>query len=196
MAAIRTDYVVDSAAIDRAAREMARELGDDRVSFGDTLREYRDPFWVQGSTDFDAAAMVSPTSVEQIQAIVRIANAHKVPLWTFSQGRNYGYGGAAARLRGTILVNFREMNRILELNEDLAYAVVEPGVRWFDLFDALEAAGGRLWSSVPDLGGAAWSATVWNMDAATRGLVITPPTSSAWRSYSPMAGSCAPAWGP
>lgn len=157
--ATRTEYVVDGAAIERAAREMERELGTDHVSFGDALREYRDPFWVQGSSDFDAAAMVSPTSVEHVQAIVRIANAHKVPLWTFSQGRNYGYGGAAPRLRGTILVNFRAMNRVLELNEDLAYAVVEPGVRWFDLFDALEAAGGRMWSSVPDLG---WGSVIGN----------------------------------
>ena len=28
------------------------------------------------------------------------------------------------------------MNRVLEINEEIAYAVVEPGVRWFDLYDA------------------------------------------------------------
>jgi 4-cresol dehydrogenase (hydroxylating) len=159
MAATRLDYVVERAAIDRAVREMALELGADRVSRNEALLEYRDPFWVKGSADFDAAAMVSPVSVEEVQAIVAIANAHKVPLWTFSQGRNYGYGGAAARLRNCILVNFREMNRVLEINEELGYAVVEPGVRWFDLFDALEVAGGRMWSSVPDLG---WGSVIGN----------------------------------
>jgi 4-cresol dehydrogenase (hydroxylating) len=51
------------------------------------------------------------------------------------------------------------MNRVLEVNEDLCYAVVEPGVRWFDLHDALEAAGGRCWPSIPDLG---WGSVVGN----------------------------------
>jgi 4-cresol dehydrogenase (hydroxylating) len=32
------------------------------------------------------------------------------------------------------------MNRVLEINEELAYAVVEPGVRWFDLYEAIQRA--------------------------------------------------------
>jgi hypothetical protein len=34
--------------------------------------------------------VLSPTTVEEI---VRIANRHRVPLWTHDQGRNNGYGG-------------------------------------------------------------------------------------------------------
>ena len=37
--------------------------------------------------------------------------------------------------------------------------MVQPGVRWFDLHDALEAAGGRCWPSIPDLG---WGSVVGN----------------------------------
>ena len=33
------------------------------------------------------------------------------------------------------------MNRVLEINEEFAYAVVEPGVRWFDLYEAIQAGG-------------------------------------------------------
>jgi 4-cresol dehydrogenase (hydroxylating) len=51
------------------------------------------------------------------------------------------------------------MNRVLEVNEDLAYAVVEPGVRFSDLCDRLRAAGGRLWASVPVLG---WGSVIGN----------------------------------
>ena len=32
-------------------------------------------------------------------------------------------------------------------------ALVEPGVRFFDLYDHLRATGSKLWMSVPDLGG-------------------------------------------
>jgi len=98
-----------------------------------------------------------PETVEQVQAVVRIANEHRVPLWTFSQGRNNAYGGPAPRVKGSVLVSLRRMNRVLEVNEELAYALVEPGVRFFDIHEALK--GTRLWSSMPDLG---WGSVVGN----------------------------------
>jgi len=146
--------------VDRAVEHFAAALGAEKVSTDPAvLQAFRDPFIYRESTEFDAAAMVSPTSAEEVQAVVRVANEHRVPLWTFSQGRNNTYGGAAPRLRGSVLVNLRGMNRVAEVNEELAYAVVEPGVRWFDLLDALEAAGGRLWTSIPDLG---WGSVIGN----------------------------------
>ena len=51
------------------------------------------------------------------------------------------------------------MNRVLEINEELGYAVVEPGVRWFDLYEAIQAGGHKLSSRSPTSAGAAWSAT-------------------------------------
>ena len=151
---------VTPAALDRALEAFAAELGSDAVVTSPSeLLEYRDPYTYRGSDEFDAAGVVMPTSTEQVQAVVRIANEHKVPLWTFSQGRNNTYGGPAPRQRGSVLVNLRRMNRILEVQDDLAYAVVEPGVRWFDLHEALQARGGDLWPSIPDLG---WGSVVGN----------------------------------
>ena len=40
-----------------------------------------------------------------------------------------------------MIVSLRNMNRVLEIDEELAYAVVEPGVRWFDLYDAVRRGG-------------------------------------------------------
>ena len=51
------------------------------------------------------------------------------------------------------------MNRVLEINEELGYAVVEPGVRWFDLYEAIQAGGHKLSVSIPDLG---WGSVVGN----------------------------------
>ena len=42
-------------------------------------------------------------------------------------GMNNGYGGPAPRVKGSVIVSLRRMNRVLEINEDSAYAVVEPG---------------------------------------------------------------------
>jgi 4-cresol dehydrogenase (hydroxylating) len=83
---------------------------------------------------------------------VRIANRHRVPLWTHGQGRNNGYGGPAPRVKDSVIVSLREMNRVLEIDPELAYAVVEPGVRWFDLYEAVQAAGYPLMLLIADLG--------------------------------------------
>ena len=136
------------------------ELGADAVATSEEeLREYRDPYDYKGSDEYTASAVVTPRSVEDVQAVLRIANELGVPLWTFGQGRNNAYGGAAPRVKGSILVSLRQLNRVLEVNEELAYAVVEPGVRFFDLHDHLVAGGYSLWPSIPDLG---WGSVVGN----------------------------------
>jgi 4-cresol dehydrogenase (hydroxylating) flavoprotein subunit len=135
-------------------------LGDDKVITGEEeLREFRDPFQYEAWTEYSASAAVLPTTVEEVQAVVRIANEHRVPLWTHGVGKNNGYGGGAPRLDGSVIVSLRNMNRVLEIDEDLAYAVVEPGVRWFDLYDAVRAGNHRLMVSIPDLG---WGSVVGN----------------------------------
>jgi 4-cresol dehydrogenase (hydroxylating) flavoprotein subunit len=67
-------------------------------------------------------------------------------------GKNNAYGGPAPRVRGSVVVSMRRLNRVLEVNEDLAYAVVEPGVSFFDLCAELRRRGSGLWASIPDLG--------------------------------------------
>ena len=135
-------------------------LGADAVLTEDEqLREFRDPFVPPTWDDYTASAVVMPTTVEQIQEIVRIANTYRTPLWTHSTGMNNGYGGPAPRVQGSVIVSLRRMNKVLEINEESAYAVVEPGVRWFDLYDAIQAGGHKLMVSIPDLG---WGSVVGN----------------------------------
>lgn len=136
-----------------ALAELTKVLGADAVlTQPEEKAEYRDPYQPEQWKAFWAGAVVQPTTVEQVQAVVRIAAAHRIPLWSQGQGRNNGYGGAAPRVSGGITINFRRMNRVLELNEELGYALVEPGVSFQDLYDAIEAAGADLMVSVPDLG--------------------------------------------
>ncbi|MEU6145587.1 FAD-dependent oxidoreductase [Streptomyces sp. NPDC047081] len=123
------------------------------------LGEYRDPYWIPGDSTYYGAAVVLPENTEQVQAVVRLAGEFRVPLWTSSQGRNNGYGGASPRVGGSLQISMRRMNRVLEIDEELAYAVVEPGVRWLDLHAALEAGGHQLRLSVPDIG---WGSVVGN----------------------------------
>jgi len=150
-----------SALIESAAlSDFIAALGDDAViSDPEALHEWRDPFAHPTWDDYTASAVVLPATVEQVQDVVRIANRHGVALWTHSTGRNFGYGGPAPRVRGSVIVSLRRMDRVLEIDEECAYAVVEPGVRWFDLYEAIQAGGHRLMLSIADLG---WGSVIGN----------------------------------
>ncbi len=151
---------VSDGVLARAIDRFTDVLGGDAVLTDEAeLREFRDPFTWAEWDDHWGAAVVLPETVEQVQAVVRIANELGIPLWTSSRGQNNAYGGAAPRLRGSVQVSLRRMNRVLEVNEELAYAVVEPGVSFFDLYDHLRAHGHRLWLQMPDIG---WGSVVGN----------------------------------
>jgi 4-cresol dehydrogenase (hydroxylating) flavoprotein subunit len=144
----------------RAIDDFTAALGAAKVLTGDEdLRDFRDPFQYESWDHYVASAVLMPTTVEETQEIVRIANERKVPLWTHGTGRNNGYGGPAPRVRGSVIVSLRNMNRVLEINEELGYAVVEPGVRWCDLYEAIKAGGHELMLSIADLG---WGGVVGN----------------------------------
>ena len=132
------------------------------------LDSYRDPFAL-GMEESDASAAVTPASVEEVQAIVRVANEYRIPLWTVSTGRNFAYGGAAPRLPGSVILDLKRLNRIIEVNEDLAYAMVEPGVTYFDLYAHLRNKGIKLWIDPPAPG---WGSVVGN--TLERGFGYTP----------------------
>jgi 4-cresol dehydrogenase (hydroxylating) len=74
-----------------------------------------------------------PRRVEEVQAIIRIANQHKTPLWPVSRGKNLGYGAASPKEKGDIILDLSRMNRILDVNEKQASCLIEPGVGYFDL---------------------------------------------------------------
>jgi hypothetical protein len=87
-----------------------------------------DPHHVLKQDFFLASAVIAPRNVADVQAIVKAANEHKVPLWPISIGRNSGYGGAAPRVSGSVVINMgKHMNKILEVNVEGAYCLVEPG---------------------------------------------------------------------
>lgn len=94
----------------------------------------------------DIAAIVMPTSAEQVRAVVAIANRHRIRLSTYTGGRHRGQA-----MPGSVIVDLRRMNRVVEIDEDCAYAVIEPGVTFFDLYEHLRAGGHALMMPVPEI---------------------------------------------
>lgn len=112
---------------------------------------------------------VRPATVEAVQQLVKLANAHKVSLWTVSRGKNLGYGGHSPVVKGTIVLDLHRMNKIIEINEEYGYAMVEPGVSFFDLYEEIQRRGLNLWPSVPAIG---WGSVIGN--TLDRGFGYTP----------------------
>lgn len=143
-----------------ALREFAQVVGSDWVlSSEQDLDGYCDEFGPYRGTPQEVipGAAVAPDDTRAVQEIVRIANQYRVPLWVISGGRNYGYGGAAPRLAGSVVLDLKRMNRILEVNEQHAYALVEPGVSSMDLYNHIQAKGYKLWMDGPSPG---WASIV------------------------------------
>ncbi|OLU31124.1 FAD-binding oxidoreductase [Pseudomonas sp. PA15(2017)] len=72
------------------------------------------------------SAIVFPKTIEQVQAIVRWANAHKVAL--VPSGGRTGLSAAAVAAHGEVVVAFDYMNQILEFDESNRTVVCQPGV--------------------------------------------------------------------
>ncbi|MGH3296365.1 MAG: FAD-binding protein [Trebonia sp.] len=143
----------------RVLRAFAAALGEEAVLRAEQSAEFRDPYSFPGWNEHWPSAVVQPGSVEDVQAVVRIARQYRIPLWTTSMGKNNAYGGPAPRVKGSVVVSMRRLNRVLEVNDELAYAVVEPGVSFFDLCAELQRRGSPLWASIPDLG---WGSVIGN----------------------------------
>lgn len=90
------------------------------------------------------AAIVRPASRAEVQACVRAAAAHGVALSPVSRGCNWGYGSRVPAADGAVLLALERMDRIVDHDERLAFAVVQPGVTFRQLDAFLRGRGSRL----------------------------------------------------
>jgi len=72
------------------------------------------------------SAIVFPKTVEQVQAIVRWANAHQIAL--VPSGGRTGLSAAAVAANGEVVVSFDYMNQILDFDASNRTVVCQPGV--------------------------------------------------------------------
>ena len=75
--------------------------------------------------------LVKVASTEEVSAIMRYANEHRIPVVV--RGSGTGLVGAAVAIYGGIMLETTGMNQILELDEDNLTVAVQPGVLLIDL---------------------------------------------------------------
>ena len=124
----------------------------------DLYRDAYSPRWGENN-DLTASAAVAPTSTKQVQAIMKVCNEYRVPIFAFSTGKNLGYGGAAPIYNNSVVLDLKRMNRIIEVNDKKHYAIVEPGVTLFDLYRHIQEKGYKLSMEMMD---PAWGSVIGN----------------------------------
>ena len=115
------------------------------------------------------SAAVSVESIEQLREVLAVARRYQLPVWPTGNGRNWAYGGPAVKQSGYVHLDMKRMNRILEVNEELAYCVVEPGVSYFQLYHYIQEKGYKLWI---DCAAPGWGGVIGN--AHEHGAGYTP----------------------
>lgn len=96
------------------------------------------------ATHQEIPAILQPGSVSEVQDCVRIANEYRIPLYTISTGRNWGYGSKVP-VQHAALMDLGRLNRIVDFDEELGYVTVEPGVTQRQLKDFLRDQNSKLW---------------------------------------------------
>jgi len=95
---------------------------------------------------------VKPRNVDEVQQIVRWANETLTPLVPVSSGAPHLRGGTFSTAPESILVDLSGMKRILKIDRRNRLALIEPGVTYGQLQQALQKEGLRMIMPLPPRG--------------------------------------------
>jgi glycolate oxidase len=117
--------------------ELRKDIGDVRVSTApeDLVSYAYDGTWAESQP----AVVVHPESTEHVSSVLRIAQAHRVPV--VPRGSGTGLAGGSIPPEGSICLNLARMTRIIEVSVPDTLAVAQPGVITNDLQKAVEKLG-------------------------------------------------------
>lgn len=127
--------------LSKAATEISNLIGSQYVITDEEKRKY---FSEDLSTETleTAAMVVQPGTADEVAGIVRIAVAHGIPIVPRGGGMSYTRGYMPAK-PGSIIVDTRRLNRIVEINTEDMYVTVEAGCTWEQLNSELQPLGVR-----------------------------------------------------
>ncbi|MDH2445044.1 FAD-linked oxidase C-terminal domain-containing protein [Amnibacterium sp. CER49] len=120
--------------------ELATRLGPALVTDPGALQPYRTDRSGWTTAD-EPLALVRARSIEDVQAALRFATAHRVPV--VPRGAGTGLAGGSVGTAGSLVLDVSGMDRVLEIDVEDEVAVVQAGVVTDDL--ARELAPHGLW---------------------------------------------------
>ncbi|WP_420317282.1 FAD-binding oxidoreductase [Ekhidna sp.] len=79
----------------------------------------------------------NPSSIQELKEIILSANQKGTPVYPISTGHNWGLGSKLPIVDADI-IDLKKLNKIIEVNESLAYARIQPGVTQIQLAKYLQ----------------------------------------------------------
>jgi 4-cresol dehydrogenase (hydroxylating) len=144
---------VSKAKFVQALGEFRAILGESNVLVDlDRLVSYTKIMIPDETAKHQPSGVLSASTVEEIQRILAVCNKYRIPVWTISTGRNFGYGSAAPATPGQMVLDLRRMNKIIDVDPELCTALVEPGVTYQELDNYIRSKDLPLWLSFPSSG--------------------------------------------
>lgn len=130
--------------------ELRLIVGENNIKIdSDLIANYSRSTLSQGTIP---AAIVLPENKEEIVSLLKVAEKYKLHIHPISTGKNWGYSDACAPTDGQIILNLERMNKIIEVNSDLGYATIEPGVTQGQLYTFLMENNIPLWMDATGAG--------------------------------------------
>jgi glycolate oxidase len=117
--------------------------------------------WIDENYKLMAELIVKPLNADQVKEIIDIANEEHLKI--IPRGAGTSYGGQFLPIEGGMILDFTRMNKILEINIEDNFAIVEPGVLYKDLGKRLRNIGKGYW--IPCNPGSADVCTIGGMIA-------------------------------
>ncbi|MGM0901572.1 MAG: glycolate oxidase subunit GlcD [Bacillota bacterium] len=84
-------------------------------------------------------AVISPRNTREVSEIVKLCNQHQIPIVPRGSGSNLC--GGTCPIEGGLVLLFRHMNQLLEIDEENLTVTVQPGVITLDMIKAVEEKG-------------------------------------------------------
>ncbi len=134
-----------SAAMEHFEKVVGKDFGSTSDEDVDLYRDPYTPDWHEEEEKIPSAGCGtrkcgrSASGGEDRQSIQDSAVAR------FDGEENPAYGGTSPALSGTAILDLKRMDRILEVNERNHYALVEPGVSYFDLYRYIQENKLKVW---------------------------------------------------
>ena len=127
--------------IERALSEMNEKMiyGELKEAIGENKVKNKDIVLATYGSDISVTPYQKPSYVilpenkEDVKEVLQIANKYKIPVTVMSGGVNVI--GLTIPVEAGILLDLHRMDKVLEINTDSGYALIEPGVT-FDRFTA------------------------------------------------------------
>jgi glycolate oxidase len=106
-------------------KKIVKALGQDSVFTDDETRDKHSRDYTE-NFEFLPEIVVEPKNTEGVSAVLKICNAHKIPVTV--QGARSGLAGGALPFFGGVALSMKRFDRILEIDKQNFQVTVEPAV--------------------------------------------------------------------